>query len=680
MIIIKFNRFLLLIALSMLVIPVVHAGVYDCPGGDCPPNLSAFPATAGIPTGMIKFGSTSGFIAPSSATIDWGDGLSSSALMECTVAPITTKVTCDYWGHQHTYANHGLYKIVVTNNVGGSTAPFSLPVVDLGNFVIVSLGDSVASGEGNPVVPSQNGHKAYWDYGDTSTKPSSNGCHGSMTSGPGIAARTIITDNPSTRVTFIHQACSGAKIGTGLDSEGAVPETATGQLNGLMKLLPPDTKIDVLLVSAGANNVLGGFGNVINTCLGPYPGNSIYAETTPDPSLNCRTDTQQQSVELRDALSTIPTLNYDPLAALINNSTLNVSNTEVYITNYFDPTHSNTGFFPNSAETLACSGNLLLTDEWNFLYYNMVVPLNNRIKQVADQFGWHRVGGIAADFLEHGYCVGSSGERWVVSFPESITTQGDYSGTAHPNNLGHKNYATHIVEAINTWTLPITSATAMTDSGAYTFDTWSHEDVAVTLSAANKLVTAGVGTTKFSVDDEVCSDAAPESCSDNSDPVTVSASGTHTLYFLSSNEHDKFENVKTVQVKIDKPVAYDDTINTTVDNAISAQLTALNPDSSDTLIFSIVTQAGHGTVTLDDASTGSFTYIPAEGYVGDDSFTFMLNNGYVDSNIATESVSVTAVTTSDGPNSPGALGPWGLCALAILAVLARPARRRLPNH
>src|SRR5207247_10950606 len=53
-----------------------------------------------------------------------------------------------------------------------------------------------------------------------------------------------------------------------------------------------------------------------------------------------------------------------------------------------------------------------------------------------------------------------------------------------------------------------------------------------------------------------------------------------------------------------------------------------------------VTNPSHGTVTLN--ADGSFSYVPAAGYTGSDSFTYKANDGSLDSNVATLSITVNA--------------------------------------
>ena len=65
----------------------------------------------------------------------------------------------------------------------------------------------------------------------------------------------------------------------------------------------------------------------------------------------------------------------------------------------------------------------------------------------------------------------------------------------------------------------------------------------------------------------------------------------------------------------------------------------------DTLAASVVTPPVHGTLVL--SSNGSFVYTPATEYSGPDSFTYRLNDGTADSNVATVTLTVTEV--ADNP-------------------------------
>lgn len=67
---------------------------------------------------------------------------------------------------------------------------------------------------------------------------------------------------------------------------------------------------------------------------------------------------------------------------------------------------------------------------------------------------------------------------------------------------------------------------------------------------------------------------------------------------------------------------------------VSGQLTA-SDDDDDPLTFTIVAAPIRGTATITNAATGNFTYTPTPGLSGTDSFTFKVNDGTADSNVAT---------------------------------------------
>src|SRR5207237_4989056 len=67
-------------------------------------------------------------------------------------------------------------------------------------------------------------------------------------------------------------------------------------------------------------------------------------------------------------------------------------------------------------------------------------------------------------------------------------------------------------------------------------------------------------------------------------------------------------------------------------------------DAGTTLTATLVANPSHGAVTL--ATNGAFTYTPAANYNGSDSFTYKANDGTVDSNIATVSITMTPVNNA----------------------------------
>ena len=80
-------------------------------------------------------------------------------------------------------------------------------------------------------------------------------------------------------------------------------------------------------------------------------------------------------------------------------------------------------------------------------------------------------------------------------------------------------------------------------------------------------------------------------------------------------------------------------MTTDEDTAKAITLTGSDLDG-DTLIYGVVTQPTHGALS---GTAPNLTYTPAADYNGADSFTFKANDGMVDSNIATVSITVTPV-------------------------------------
>ena len=80
-------------------------------------------------------------------------------------------------------------------------------------------------------------------------------------------------------------------------------------------------------------------------------------------------------------------------------------------------------------------------------------------------------------------------------------------------------------------------------------------------------------------------------------------------------------------------------------SAVAVLTNDTDVDGATTLTATLVTSPRTARVTL--ASDGSFTYTPAANYNGPDSFTYTANDGTAVSNIATVTITVTAV--NDAP-------------------------------
>ena len=129
-------------------------------------------------------------------------------------------------------------------------------------------------------------------------------------------------------------------------------------------------------------------------------------------------------------------------------------------------------------------------------------------------------------------------------------------------------------------------------------------------------------------------------------------------------------------------------LNTTLAVAAPGVLANDTDAEGNPLTAAKVTDPAHGTVTV--SANGSISYVPTTGYTGADSFTYKANDGTVDSNTATVSLTVTApvgtlrgswqfdgdATDSSGQANNGSL--VGSPHLRDRAASARPSRSTAP--
>ena len=122
--------------------------------------------------------------------------------------------------------------------------------------------------------------------------------------------------------------------------------------------------------------------------------------------------------------------------------------------------------------------------------------------------------------------------------------------------------------------------------------------------------------------------------------------GTDTFTY-KANDGDKDSNVATVTITVtpvnDAPVAQDITVTTPEDTAIDITLLGTDVDG-DALTYTIGSQPANGTLTIVD---NVVTYTPNDNWHGTDSFTYKVNDGVADSNVATVTITVTSV--NDAP-------------------------------
>jgi len=123
-----------------------------------------------------------------------------------------------------------------------------------------------------------------------------------------------------------------------------------------------------------------------------------------------------------------------------------------------------------------------------------------------------------------------------------------------------------------------------------------------------------------------------------------------TSFTFQVNDGTASSNIATVTFVLnnlinDTPVSENQTVIVIEDQSKTIVLGATDPDALDVLTYQIVSGPAHGSLSCTNCQ--SPVYTPDTHYNGPDSFTFKVNDGTVDSNIATVAITVTPV--NDAP-------------------------------
>ncbi|MBA3957346.1 MAG: tandem-95 repeat protein, partial [Parachlamydiaceae bacterium] len=112
----------------------------------------------------------------------------------------------------------------------------------------------------------------------------------------------------------------------------------------------------------------------------------------------------------------------------------------------------------------------------------------------------------------------------------------------------------------------------------------------------------------------------------------------------------------TINPVNDAPVAVNDSASSSQNNIIIGNVITNDSDvDNDPLSAILVNGPAHGSVILN--ANGTFSYTPDTNYIGSDSFTYKVNDGLLDSNIATVNLSVTSSNTAPVVNNDNYLLP-----------------------
>ncbi len=318
----------------------------------------------------------------------------------------------------------GVHRLEVRS--GAFKAARTIRVVDK---LVFTLGDSVASGEGNPRPRTKKGPDRVW---------LERRCHRSAFSGFELAARRVARRHEQNlSLTFVNLSCSGATIANGVLGPYAGIERVPGQDRALapqvdrMRALAArrGTRPDAIMVSIGANDVR--FAALVALCASK-------------PGCDRRTLTGVPASEAIPDLIARLGPQYEQLRKVL--TPLVRTPEDILLAQYFNPTRDRNG------DLCTRSLGVARRDDLRFAEASLLLPLNDAVRVAARRGDYTLVSGIRKAFTRHGYCAGKA--RWVVRVTEALLKSAGSpldsrtKGTMHPNVAGHEAIATALERAL----------------------------------------------------------------------------------------------------------------------------------------------------------------------------------------------------------------------------------------
>ena len=279
-------------------------------------------------------------------------------------------------------------------------------------------------------------------------------CHRSANAAPARAALALEQSDPHTSVTFVHLACTGARI-------DRFRASLRKQIPWAEELIGP-REIDAVLLSIGGNDA--GFASIATACVvqqacydddpsfDPAAGSGLCAVlgfigleqqcadlfgVFPTQSAKGLVEHGVESLPAKYqelAQELLPQLS-GLLAPGVLDPVDRVRADRVYITQYVDMTKDDDGQYctQDPANILGTVPGVT-PDEMQWLDLSAAGSINQAVATAAVAHGWNAVDDIYGAYQTHGYCAN---DHWVVRAYETFLRQGDQQGMAHPNVLGH---------------------------------------------------------------------------------------------------------------------------------------------------------------------------------------------------------------------------------------------------
>jgi len=330
----------------------------------------------------------------------------------------------------------GSYRITVTATVFNSKEVSVFEkIIQLKDYLIIAIGDSFTSGEGNPDVRGITDDEWFCDHVKFSQVV--NGAtgqtydmktpavwleplaHRSFYSPSSMVAKMVEDSDPHSCVTFLNFGTSGAKTTVGLLTPQHPEWQRTGQIEEARQTIR-GRHVDALLMSIGIND-LGGASGGISSLLGEA-ADPLPPQFFESPVVDAAFKQIEQLPALYAAVNTQIRVKLNPAAVFIYEIPVNI--------------------FRNPANTITKPCGILsyIDLEDAIIIDRIGVELNFQEQLAAVNNGWIYMGGVVNAFKGHGYCE-SPDRSWYRAASTSCKIQGDINGTIHPNETGHQKIA-----------------------------------------------------------------------------------------------------------------------------------------------------------------------------------------------------------------------------------------------
>ncbi len=401
-----------------------------------------------------------------------------------TIGVFTPQNSRNAWNFAFTVPGPGTYTVATRTLRGAARGNPQTHVLEVRDHLVVSIGDSAASGEGNPDVPGQPrafdvdldwwevlvvpiglyklGKEAVeWGWNKLKQKLTTvsaavgatlamdpppvwleREAHRSLLGGHSRGAAAMEDLDAGTVVTYLPFGRSGATIADGLIGPRSGGDAWIGGIGQVeeVKRTVGKKRIDALLIYVGINEV-GVTSSLKNLLL-------MDAALIATPGVAKQALLQAMLAKARASIATYEA-QFDALSAEL--AGLNIRH--IYLTEY--PTglfHDDAGNPAAGCGVFAFAGLCDIDGDDARLVQQINEEINAGLRAQARKRGWLFIDRVAGGFAGQGYC---SSEPLFVGAEESLVIQGDTEGSVHPNVEGSQVIARRVHAVVSKRTIQV---------------------------------------------------------------------------------------------------------------------------------------------------------------------------------------------------------------------------------